>query len=229
MSGPFQTRLLRQFGLPRLSPFGWIVKHLLQHNNRLVEQAAVNLTISVPFTKLGTSVSLPSGEPGNDIFLISSLNSETCLPHPNPGGKSCLDNVYKKKFLPFISHHDCLTLMHVYVQTGQVQLLRGRAESLPLSDGTIDRVFHCNSYYYWTDLDKACNEIKRVMKPGAFMVTTLRMSQLQKHEEDGLFKEVNWQPQLLLEALQRAHFTDVNMKNFQQGSIKYEAIFAAIN
>ena len=56
--------------------------------------------------------------------------------------------------------------MHVYVQTGQVQLLHGRAESLPLSDGTIDRVFHCNSYYYWTDFDKACNEIKRVMKPG---------------------------------------------------------------
>ena len=61
------------------------------------------------------------------------------------------------------------------------------------------------------------------------MVTTLRMSQLQTLEENGLFKEVNWQPQLLLEALQRAHFTDVNMKNFQQGSVKYEAIFAAIN
>ena len=64
---------------------------------------------------------------------------------------------------------------------------------------------------------------------GAFMVTTLRMSQLQTLEENGFFKEVNWQPQLLLEALQRAHFTDVNMKNFQQGSTKYEAIFAAIN
>ena len=42
--------------------------------------------ISVPSTKLGTSVYLPSGEPGNNIFLISSLNSQTCLPPPNPVG-----------------------------------------------------------------------------------------------------------------------------------------------
>ena len=61
------------------------------------------------------------------------------------------------------------------------------------------------------------------------MVTTLRVAQLQKHGEDGFIKELNWQPQLLMEALQRTHFTDVNMKNFQQGSTKYEAIFAAIN
>uniref|UniRef100_A0A8C4Q2K2 Zgc:194242 n=1 Tax=Eptatretus burgeri TaxID=7764 RepID=A0A8C4Q2K2_EPTBU len=101
------------------------------------------------------------------------------------------------------------------------------AESLPLSDGTIDRVFHCNSYYYWTDLDKACNEIKRVMKPGK--MNNENLSKFIILEENGFFKEVNWQPQLLMEALQRAHFRDVNMKNFQQGSIKYEAIFAAIN
>jgi len=33
-------------------------------------------------------VYLPSGEPKNNIFLISSLNSQTPLPPPNPGGIS---------------------------------------------------------------------------------------------------------------------------------------------
>uniref|UniRef100_UPI00358FD39F demethylmenaquinone methyltransferase-like isoform X2 n=1 Tax=Myxine glutinosa TaxID=7769 RepID=UPI00358FD39F len=114
------------------------------------------------------------------------------------------------------------------IQTGQVQLFSGTAESLPLPDGIIDRVFHCNCYYFWPDLDKACNEIKRVMKPGAFMVTTLSISVLRMLEEYGVFKDVKWQPQPYMEALQRANFTDVNMKSFQQGSFKYQAIFAAV-
>jgi len=42
--------------------------------------------ISVPSTKLGTSVCPPSEDPGNNIFPISSLNSQTSLPPPNPGG-----------------------------------------------------------------------------------------------------------------------------------------------
>ena len=35
-----------------------------------------------------TSVYLPSGEPENNIFLSSSLNSQISLPPPNPGGIS---------------------------------------------------------------------------------------------------------------------------------------------
>jgi len=42
--------------------------------------------ISVPSIKLRTSVYLPQGEPENNIFIISSLNSQTCLPPPNPSG-----------------------------------------------------------------------------------------------------------------------------------------------
>uniref|UniRef100_A0A8C4RCR3 Zgc:194242 n=1 Tax=Eptatretus burgeri TaxID=7764 RepID=A0A8C4RCR3_EPTBU len=194
MSGPFQTRLLRQFSLPRLSPLGWIVKHFFQQNNRFVEQAAVNLALL---------------EPDHQVLELGfgpGVGLKNALAKLGPHGH--LYGVDPSEYM----HSVASRRLASGIQTGQVKLLRGRAESLPLSDGTIDRVFHCSSYYYWTDLDKACNEIKRVMKPGAFMVTTLRMSQLQKLEENGLFKEVNWQPQLLMEALQRAHFTDVNMK-----------------
>lgn len=38
--------------------------------------------------------------------------------------------------------------------------------AMPLEDNTVDKVFHCNCYYFWPDLKKAATEIHRVMKPG---------------------------------------------------------------
>lgn len=38
--------------------------------------------------------------------------------------------------------------------------------AMPLRDSTVDRVFHCNCYYFWPDLRKGAAEIHRVMKPG---------------------------------------------------------------
>lgn len=41
--------------------------------------------------------------------------------------------------------------------------------AMPLRDSTVDRVFHCNCYYFWPDLRKGAAEIHRVMKPGNAM------------------------------------------------------------
>uniref|UniRef100_UPI00358F4BA2 uncharacterized methyltransferase YdaC-like n=1 Tax=Myxine glutinosa TaxID=7769 RepID=UPI00358F4BA2 len=211
MIGPFRTRLLRQLGLPSWSPLGWVVKHFLQQHNILLEQAAVHLAVL---------------EPDHQVLELGfgpGLGLKDALAKLGPHGR--LYGVDPSEYM----HSVASRRLASGIQTGQVKLLRGTAESLPLPDGIIDRVFHCNSYYYWTDLDKACKEIKRVMKPGAFMVTTMSLYTLQKLEEDGIFKEIKWQPHFFMDTLQRANFTDVNMKNFQQGSIEYQAIFAAVN
>jgi processive 1,2-diacylglycerol beta-glucosyltransferase len=40
-----------------------------------------------------------------------------------------------------------------------------RVEALPFLDGTFDKVFSCESFYYYPDLRRALQEIRRVLKP----------------------------------------------------------------
>ena len=53
-----------------------------------------------------------------------------------------------------------------FVASGKVTLHHCDVAAMPLADSTVDRVFHCNCYYFWPDLKKGASEIHRVMKPG---------------------------------------------------------------
>lgn len=52
------------------------------------------------------------------------------------------------------------------VASGKVTLHHCDVAAMPLADSTVDKVFHCNCYYFWPDLRKGASEIHRVMKPG---------------------------------------------------------------
>lgn len=56
--------------------------------------------------------------------------------------------------------------MKELVASGKVTLHHCDVAAMPLADGTVDKVFHCNCYYFWPDLGKGATEIRRVMKPG---------------------------------------------------------------
>jgi len=57
-------------------------------------------------------------------------------------------------------------LLKDLVASGKVTLHHCDVAALPLADATVDKVFHCNCYYFWPDLSKGTTEIHRVMKPG---------------------------------------------------------------
>lgn len=50
--------------------------------------------------------------------------------------------------------------------SGKMTLYHCDVAAMPLGDSTVDKVFHCNCYYFWPDLRKVATEIHRVMKPG---------------------------------------------------------------
>lgn len=52
------------------------------------------------------------------------------------------------------------------VAIGKVTLHHCDVAAMPLAECTVDKVFHCNCYYFWPDLRKGAAEIRRVMKPG---------------------------------------------------------------
>lgn len=59
--------------------------------------------------------------------------------------------------------------------SGKVTLHHCDVAAMPLADSTVDKVFHCNCYYFWPDLRRGAAEIHRVMKPGWYwMLETLR-------------------------------------------------------
>lgn len=52
------------------------------------------------------------------------------------------------------------------VASGKLTLHQCDVAAMPLRDNSVDKVFHCNCYYFWPDLRKGGAEIHRVMKPG---------------------------------------------------------------
>ncbi|MDD5543447.1 MAG: methyltransferase domain-containing protein [Acidobacteriia bacterium] len=48
----------------------------------------------------------------------------------------------------------------------RVEFRVANVEALPFGDGTFDKVFSCESFYYYPDLRRALKEVWRVLKPG---------------------------------------------------------------
>lgn len=56
------------------------------------------------------------------------------------------------------------------IAAGKVHLNLGCVTNMPYADNTFDRIMHCNSYYYWEDMDSIVKELHRVIKPDGRMV-----------------------------------------------------------
>lgn len=63
--------------------------------------------------------------------------------------------------------------MKDFLATGKVTLHLCDVAAMPVAVSSVDKVFHCNCYYFWPDQKKAALEIHRVMKPGNFTADTL--------------------------------------------------------
>ena len=74
------------------------------------------------------------------------------------------------------------------IDNKKVILYHGTASNIPLNTDSIDRVFHCNCYYFWPNMRTVMREIYRVMIPGAVMVTTLNLRDLEKAQVDIMTK-----------------------------------------
>lgn len=61
------------------------------------------------------------------------------------------------------------------ITAGRITLHHCSVAAMPLGDSTVDKVFHCNCYYFWPDLRKGATEIHRVMKPGSYSKLLLSM------------------------------------------------------
>lgn len=205
----FVERLTRQLGKPTRNLWGWLVKRFLERN-RFLEASAVKLCDIQP-----GNVVLELGF-GPGLGLQEAARRLT-----QPGGK-----LYGLDISEYM-YNTASERLQADIQSGKVTLFLGSVEQIPLADNAVDKVYHCNCYYFWPDLRAGSREIHRVMKPGALMVTALHLEYLQKLIAAGLLKGTKWRPEPYMEALREVGFVDVRMEEQKFRGESFQAIFAA--
>lgn len=139
----------QQLGRPTKSLSGWLISKFLKRHNKILEGNAVKLCEIQPDE---TVLELGYG-PGLGLQAAVQLLM-------GPGGK--LLGVDYSEYM----YHMATERMQEHIGSGKVTLYCCDVATMPLEDSSVDKVFHCNCYYFWPDLKAAASEIHRTMKPG---------------------------------------------------------------
>lgn len=202
-------KLGSQLGRPTRSVAGWLVTKFLTAYNQVLEENAVRLSGIQP----GDTVLELGHGPG--LGLLPAVKLLT-------GPTGHLIGVDYSDYM----HQTAKALMKEYIASGKVSLHNCDVAAMPLADSSVDKVFHCNCYYFWPDLRKGATEIHRVMKPGGLMMTTLRQSAVAAFAAKRAMPADNWRPETYMAALRDSGFTDVRMEDKQDKTLTFQAIYA---
>jgi ubiquinone/menaquinone biosynthesis C-methylase UbiE len=69
------------------------------------------------------------------------------------------------------------------MEKGRIEVSQGSVSSLPFSDNTFDLVTAFEAYYFWPDIDRDLQEIKRVLRPGGTLLLANEVYENDKFRE----------------------------------------------
>lgn len=199
----------KQLGHPTYSLSGWLVSKFFKWHNQVLEENAVKFCNIEPNN---TVLELCHG-PGFGLHYASQLLT-------GPEGK--LFGVDHSQYM----HEMASKRMKEQISRGKVELYCSDLMAMPIEENTVDKVFHCNCYYFWPDMKAGASVIHRVMKPGGIMVTTLRLDSLKRAISRRALNGKIWNPEVYMDALQSCGFTDVRLEDNRDKLINFQAIFA---
>ena len=145
------------------------------------------------FKKLGMQCRKPSGRFGRFVgramnyghakirrwgLTSISIKPDSCVLDIGCGGgkavKELATSVSKGKVYGIDYSEDMVQLSTKVndnlIKQGIVEIMQGSVSALPFPDNMFDFVTAFESYYFWPDLVNDLIEIKRVLKPGAFLL-----------------------------------------------------------
>ncbi|XP_029652156.1 uncharacterized methyltransferase YdaC-like [Octopus sinensis] len=112
------------------------------------------------------------------------------------------------------------------INNKQVELHLGTVMEMPFETNSLDRIFHCNCFYFWPDFDKCVQELYRCLKPNSLMITTINYEKIKSANKLGLMRYGNIDVEHYMNVLSRNKFEIVNMKTHKNESEEYQAISA---
>lgn len=115
------------------------------------------------------------------------------------------------------------------INNDKLEILKGSAGELPFKENSFDRVFHCNCYHFWPDLEAGCGDLYRVMKADTIMVTTTCTQRVNNFVEKGCLKYGRYDTNEYMRALEITGFQNVHMDQIVDDSgLEFQAIFAHV-
>ena len=113
------------------------------------------------------------------------------------------------------------------IAAGKVHLNLGSVEGMPYDNGVFDRVFHCNCFYFWADMDKAVSELKRVIRPDGKMVCIINIERLKELKKHNLMQCGNIEVDRYMSSLETHGFNNVHIEDVKNDrNIPLHAIYA---
>ncbi|XP_076457475.1 uncharacterized protein LOC143291478 [Babylonia areolata] len=209
MTSKFIDIAARQVRLPTRGVWGWMTFNFLKYKNDGLEKNAVRLSAIEPHHKV------------LEIGFGPGLGIQHALQYVKDGpGKVCGVDLS-----PYMVEK-AATRLRAPIKEGKVELVQGNVMDIPYDNDTFHRVFHCNAFFYWPNMQDALQEINRVMKPGGMMVTVTNHRFIQRSQEKGFLDYGDPDPLKYVCGLEKSGFQDVRIEYFDESSVNYQAIFA---
>lgn len=98
------------------------------------------------------------------------------------------------------------------IESGKVDVQLGDVMHLPYSNDVFDRVFHCNCYYFWTDMKGATDELYRVMGDNSRIITAMNEYFVNKVVSLGFMRYGNIDRDRYMDSLKLSGFQNVELK-----------------
>ncbi|XP_025099621.1 uncharacterized protein LOC112567216 isoform X2 [Pomacea canaliculata] len=212
MSSRLRNSLAQQFKRPHKGLLGWCVLQWFKYKNEMLNKCGPRLCNIKPDHKV------------LEIGFGPGLGIEHALEYVKDGpGK-----IYGVEVSTYMLDAASRRLKNP-ISNDKVHLSLASVIDLPFDTDTFDRVFHCNSYYFWPSLPQSVSELYRVMKPGACMVAVLSLDNIRLAKSRGFLKHGDPDPLKYMFALEASGFEDVKFEYFMEGNFKYQAIFAHVH
>ena len=68
-----------------------------------------------------------------------------------------------------------------WITKGQAKFILSNIDALPFADNSFNKIFTINTIYFWEDVAKVLNEIKRVLQPNGKFIIALRPKRQMKN------------------------------------------------
>jgi ubiquinone/menaquinone biosynthesis C-methylase UbiE len=95
------------------------------------------------------------------------------------------------------------------LKTGHVSVRQGDVARLPFPERRFDNIFSIHSLYFWTDPEKAVQELSRVIKSGGRLAITVSPGKVGEPSDPGFLRRMEDE---VLPEMERAGFTQVRVE-----------------
>ncbi|XP_071149708.1 uncharacterized methyltransferase YdaC-like [Mytilus edulis] len=214
MTNIFREYLAQNLRKPGSGFFGWYVtKNIFLRRNVILEESAVKLC---------------QIEPHHNVLEVGfgpGVGLEAACKHVTGGNGKIYGIDFSDKMISLAKRR-----LSKQIHDGKVCIQKENVLDLPFENDTFHRVFHCNCYYFWPDLQAGCRELYRVMRPHARMVTTIRVDSIKAITQKNILKYGQTSDHVeYMKTLEKVGFKNVIMRNVEDSGQTFQAIFADVD